>query len=125
MCENCGGQSGKGTGLSPSTLIFHQCSTITITYMLLHEKYKGAKPGNLSKSNALVEIEEHWIEKYFHLVIRPQHLPAAIADRRIGKTTILRTAGRPATIRKTSSITCNKHRKLNRNGALSLRYAVA
>jgi hypothetical protein len=53
--------------------------------MLLHQKYKWAKPGNLSRSNALVEIGEHWIDKYFHLVISPQHLPAAIADRRIGK----------------------------------------
>jgi len=25
-----------------------------------------AKPGNLPKSNALLEIGEHWIEKYFH-----------------------------------------------------------
>ena len=86
-----------------------------------HQKYKRAKPGNLSKSNALVEIGEHWLEKYFHLVFSP----AATADRRIGNNHHLRTARRPVTVRKTSSITCNKHRKLNRNGALSLHYAMA
>jgi class 3 adenylate cyclase len=36
-----------------------------------------------------VDIGEHWIRKYFPLVFSSQHLPAAIADRRIGKTTIL------------------------------------
>jgi len=27
---------------------------------------KQAKPGKLPKSNALVEIEEHWIQKYLN-----------------------------------------------------------
>ena len=32
-----------------------------------------------------MEIGEHWLEKYFILAFSPQHLPAAIADRRMGK----------------------------------------
>jgi hypothetical protein len=35
---------------------------------LLYQKDKRAKPGNLPESNALSEIGENWIEKYFHFV---------------------------------------------------------
>ena len=31
---------------------------------------KRAKPGNLQKSNALSEIREQWIAKYFHFVFK-------------------------------------------------------
>ena len=33
-----------------------------------YQKDKWAKPGNLPKSNALSEIEEHWIQKCFHFL---------------------------------------------------------
>jgi hypothetical protein len=33
-------------------------------------KLEGRKPVNIPKSNALSEIGEHWIEKWFHLVFK-------------------------------------------------------
>jgi hypothetical protein len=83
---------------------------------------------NLNKVEVEVTCVSSWLcllRNCFHLVFNPQHLPAAIADRRIGKNAILRNAGRPATIRKTSSFTCNKHRKLNKNDTLYLSYTTA
>ena len=67
-----------------------------------HQKYKRAKPANLSKSNAFVEIGEHWLEKYFHLAFSPQHLPAEIAERRIWKN------HHPANCKETSHYTEDK-----------------
>ena len=41
-------------------------SSLYTSFSYHQDKY--AQPGNLPKSNALSEIGEHWIEKYFHLL---------------------------------------------------------
>jgi hypothetical protein len=69
----CGGHSGTETGFSPCTSVFPgQCHSNIVPFSAsstccLYLNDQRAKPGNLSKSNALLEMGEHWIEKYFHL----------------------------------------------------------
>jgi hypothetical protein len=48
----------------PLSVLSHQSSSPTYCP---HQKEKGAKLRNLPKNNALSEIGENWIEKYFHL----------------------------------------------------------
>jgi hypothetical protein len=55
----------------PLSVSFHQCSILIHTSTCCcYEKDKWAKPGHLPKSNAIKEIGEHWIEKYFHTIFR-------------------------------------------------------
>ena len=72
-CEICGRQSGIGTVFSSSTSVFlcHYHFT-NVPYpssstRCYHQKDKRASPDH-PKSNALMEISGHWIEKYLHLV---------------------------------------------------------
>ena len=66
-CEICGAQFATGKGYFPSILVFHcQCHLISDPYFSLctfysYQKNKPSKPGNLSKINALLEIQEYWI----------------------------------------------------------------
>jgi hypothetical protein len=69
----CGVQSATGTVFSLSTAVFpyqyhslsfHQRSVLTFIYTLLNQD-TWAKPGNFPESNAILEIGENWIEKYF------------------------------------------------------------
>ena len=54
----------------PLSVSFHQCSTLILSILCSYQKDKRSKPGNHSKSNALSQIGEDWIEKYFHLDFR-------------------------------------------------------
>jgi hypothetical protein len=70
----CGGESGNGKRLSPSTSV----SRISIIPLLLHthlylhvaltRRIHGRNLGHLKK-NTLSSTGEHWIEKYFHLFL--------------------------------------------------------
>jgi hypothetical protein len=71
VCEISGGRSGTGTGFSPSgyALPFQYHSTnapysFSSTCYIYQEK--ETKLGDLSKSNALKEIREHWRDECFH-----------------------------------------------------------
>jgi len=71
-----GGQSGSGTGLSPTTsVLLCQYHFISAPHSLRCaccscRKDKWAKPGNLPKRKSLWKIGEHWIGEYFHLVFK-------------------------------------------------------
>ena len=64
-----GGRSGPGPGFCPSTSVFPGSETPPMPHTRLHlhvalkKNYKRAKPGNLSKSNVLSEMEERCVEK--------------------------------------------------------------
>lgn len=67
----CGGQNGTMTGLPHSTLVL-PCQYISIkapyssaSTRWSYQKEKMAKCGNFRKSNTILKIGEHWIEKYF------------------------------------------------------------
>ena len=68
-CEISGGPSGPGTGFFQVL----RSSRVTIIPPVLdtseyssRQKDKRAKPGNFPESNALPEIEEHYIEKHLY-----------------------------------------------------------
>jgi len=71
-----GGQSGSGTGLSPTTsILLCQYHSINAPHSLRfaccsYRKDKWAKPGNLPKRKSLWKIGKHWIGEYFHLVFK-------------------------------------------------------
>jgi len=58
LCETCGGQSGNGTGLFPSTsdfllsASFHQCTILASSTCCSYQKDKLAKRGKLPKSKS-------------------------------------------------------------------------
>ena len=55
-------------------LSFHQCSILSFILLLLYQKGKLVKPGNLQKAMLFSKSWEHWIEKYFHFFShRPCH----------------------------------------------------
>jgi len=70
-----GCQSDSGTGFSPRTSVFscqYHCTNAPHSSPCTccsYQKDKGRKSGSLPKSNALLEIGEHWIEKYFHFAV--------------------------------------------------------
>jgi len=61
-----GGQSGTETGFPQFGIIPPMLHTHIHVPVSSYRKDKGANLGNLSNSDALSEISEHWIEKYFH-----------------------------------------------------------
>jgi hypothetical protein len=71
-CEICVGKIGTGTKFSLSTSGFpvvipsiHEGS-LSVCYS--YQRDKRAKPGNLPKSNALSEVRERWVERYFYFL---------------------------------------------------------
>jgi len=70
-CEVCGERSGTGTGfcLSASVYLCRYHINSPTLHTHLHQKGKRAKPGNLSKSNALPELGENLREKYIHFSV--------------------------------------------------------
>jgi hypothetical protein len=70
-----GCQSDSGTGFSLSTSVFpcqYHCTNAPHSSSCTccsNQTDKGQKPGSLPKTNALLEIGEHWIEKCFHFAI--------------------------------------------------------
>jgi hypothetical protein len=77
--EIFGGQSGNGTGFSPSTSTFPRQYHSTIApYSSSSARYscnkdKLAKFGKLPKSNDVSEIGKHWIESYFNFFNACKH----------------------------------------------------
>jgi hypothetical protein len=71
----CGEQNGTGQVFLPVLLFVprqynttnapHSSSSIRCSY----QQDTGAKPGNRPKGNSLLEIWEHWIEKYFQSLL--------------------------------------------------------
>jgi hypothetical protein len=53
----------------PLSVSFHQCSVLSLIYMLVLPG-QTLKPRNLPKSSALSQSGERWIEKEFHLVFK-------------------------------------------------------
>jgi hypothetical protein len=72
-CEICGGQRSTGTVFMseyidfPLSVSLHHCFTLIFIYMLFLREDKRVRLGNITKSKALSEIGERWMEKYFHL----------------------------------------------------------
>ena len=69
-CEMCAGQSGTETGFSPSTSVSprHCHATNTPTHLRLHvalSKRTNGRSLGTSKSNALSDVEELWLETSF------------------------------------------------------------
>jgi hypothetical protein len=46
---------------------FYHCFILIFIYMLFLREDKWVRLGNITKSNALSEIGERWIERYLHL----------------------------------------------------------
>jgi len=74
-CEICDGQIDNGTGFSSRTSLFpcqyHSTSApySSSSTRCCYQKDKPTKPWNISKSNAVSESGEHWIEKCFHFLV--------------------------------------------------------
>jgi hypothetical protein len=66
--EICGGQSSNVAGFSPSPLVFRcqyhstMASYSSSSTFCSYQKDKQAKPGNLPKSNAGLDLKKRWIE---------------------------------------------------------------
>jgi hypothetical protein len=48
----------------PPSVSFCQGSILICILMCRYQKDKRSKPGNLQKSNALLDTTEHWTQKY-------------------------------------------------------------
>jgi len=70
-CEICGGQSGGGTGFSPSTsgspVTIHSSLVHTHLHVAFTRRTNGRSLGTY-RNNALSEIWNFWRERYFHVV---------------------------------------------------------
>jgi len=68
ICGICSGQSGKETGLSPSTSVFPDSKIRPPAHISLIRRTSGHTLGTLKKNNTLPNTRQQWTQDYFHNV---------------------------------------------------------